>query len=105
MPFVSKSVKRSFSKIFSSQATVWRVTSPRPFVGGDRCENDHDLMIKKGDRINLGGEGGRIGQEREGPAGKLVSRGKGLCGVREDSDCSAEVCIDPVVGTNGVVKG
>lgn len=36
---------------------------------------------------------------------KLVSRGKGLCGVREDSDCSAEVCVDPVVGTNGVLKG
>lgn len=44
-------------------------------------------------------------KESEGPVYKLVNRGKGLCGVREDSDCSAEVFVDPVVGTNGVLKG
>lgn len=46
-----------------------------------------------------------LARESQGPACELVSRGKGLCGVREDSDCSAEVCADPVVGTNGVLKG
>lgn len=46
-----------------------------------------------------------MAKESAGPVCKLVNRGKGLCGVREDSDCSAEVCVDPVVGTNGVLKG
>lgn len=36
---------------------------------------------------------------------KLVGRGKGLRGVREDADFSVEVCADLVVGTNGVPKG
>lgn len=46
-----------------------------------------------------------MAKESEGPVYKLVNRGKGICGVREDSDCSAEVFVDPVVGTNGVLKG
>lgn len=46
-----------------------------------------------------------MARESQGPVRKLVSRGKGLRGVREDSDCSAEVCVDPEVGTNGVLKG
>lgn len=46
-----------------------------------------------------------LAKESEGPVCKLVNQGKGLCGVREDSDCSAEVFVDPVVGTNGVLKG
>lgn len=46
-----------------------------------------------------------LAKESEGPVYKLVNRGKGICGVREDSDCSAEVFVDPVVGTNGVLKG
>lgn len=36
---------------------------------------------------------------------KLVGRGKGLRGVREDADFSVKVCADLVVGTNGVLKG
>lgn len=46
-----------------------------------------------------------MAKESQGPVGKLVSQGKGHYGVREDSDCSAEVCVDPVVGTVGVLKG
>lgn len=40
-----------------------------------------------------------------GPVCKLVGRGKGLRGVREDADFSVKVCADLVVGTNGVLKG
>lgn len=36
---------------------------------------------------------------------KLVGRGKGLCGVREDADFSVKVYADLVVGTNGALKG
>lgn len=46
-----------------------------------------------------------IGKGRWGPVVILVSQGKGHCGVREDSDCSTEVCLDPVVGTDGVIEG
>lgn len=46
-----------------------------------------------------------MAKESQAPAHRLASQGKGLCGVREDSDCSAEVCVDPEVGTNGVLKG
>lgn len=65
----------------------------------------HGWMVKGGGK-NLGA-GGREGsaKESQAPAHRLASQGKGLCGVREDSDCSAEVCVDPEVGTNGVLKG
>ena len=46
-----------------------------------------------------------LARESQGPVLKLVSRGKGTCGVREDSDCSVKVCVDLVVGTDGVLKG
>ena len=53
------------------------------------------------------GRAGRQGSAREsqGPVCTLVGQGKGLCGAREDSDCSAKVCVDPVVGTGGVRRG
>lgn len=46
-----------------------------------------------------------MAKESLGPVQKLVNRGKGLCGVREDADFSVKVCVDLVVGTIGVLKG
>lgn len=65
-------------------------------------------MIMNDDRVGkeqpMGGrEGGLARKGRD--QSQLVSRGKGYRGVREDSDCSAKVCVDPVVGTFGVIKG
>lgn len=46
-----------------------------------------------------------MAKESLGPVWKLVNRGKGLRGVREDADFSVKVCVDLVVGTIGVLKG
>lgn len=46
-----------------------------------------------------------MAKESQGPARTLVGQGKGLGGAREDSDCSAKVGVDPVIGTGGVRRG
>lgn len=67
-------------------------------------KNGHE---QRGKGRSWGWGAGRQGSARksQGPVCTLVGRGKGLCGAREDSDCSAKVCVDPVVGTGGVRRG
>lgn len=56
--------------------------------GSQAMKNGHEGVGAKKRGNKLGGTG------RQGWQGK-VNQGKGHCGAREDSDCSAEVFQDP----------
>lgn len=80
-------------------------SGPRPLthvgVRGVKMAMNDD---REWERDNLWGGGGVGWPGKGGTSVNWSTEGRGF-GVREDSDCSAKVFIDLVVGTIGVIKG